>query len=200
MATVHMKMMVGKYGPCWTERNTNPKYIVLHHTASGWNGKEETGGCLPVWNYWYWLKPGNRVSSTDILGKNGYIMRCVDPKDTAWHAGTTDWNSKSIGIEIVNRGDNKDPFPEKQLRALAWLVHKYMKDYGIPEKNITDHKAVFPGKIDMRANFPKGKLLDYIRELDNKGTSPTIVIPVPKVKPPWWNKMTTWLKFRKRRR
>ena len=199
MPTIHRKLMRGKYGPCWTERNTKPKYIVLHHTASGWNGTEETGGCINVWNFWYGLKPGNRVSSTDILGKNGYIMRCVEPTDSAWHAGSSEWNNKSIGIEIVNWGNNRDPFPDKQMRALAWLVDKYMKQYDIPRKNITDHKAINDGKIDMRANFPWAKLWRYLDELKRRSPA-TVVLPVPDKKPPWWSKMMTWLRVRKKRR
>lgn len=198
---IHRKMMVGRYGPCWTERNTAPKYIVLHHTASGWNKTEETGGCNSVWTYWYWLKPGGRVSSTDIIGKNGYIMRCVDPLDDAWHSGTNEWNHKSIGIEIVNWGNGKDPFPEKQMRALAYLVHRYMKTYNIKRSHITDHKAILPGKIDMRANFPWELLWKYIKDLDRDVTSTTtIILPVPERKPPWWSKMTTWLRIRKKHR
>lgn len=199
--TIHRKLMVGRYGPVWTERNTKPTWIVLHHTASGWNGSEATGGCINVWNYWYNLKPGGRVSSTDILGKNGYIMRTVDPLDSAWHAGSSEWNNKSIGIEIVNWGNNRDPFPEKQMRALAWLVYKYMSTYNIKKDHVTDHKAINSGKIDMRPNFPWSKLWVYVDEAKRKAEAPaTIILPVPATKPPWWNKMLTWLKIRKRRR
>lgn len=200
MTTIHRKLMVGKYGPCWTERNTKPTHIVLHHTASSASSSDPTGGCNAVWGYWYGLRPGGRVSSTDILGKNGYIMRCVSPLDSAWHAGTFEWNNKAIGIEIVNRGDNKDPFPEKQMRALAFLVNRYMKTYGIKRANITDHKAVLSGKIDMRDNFPWAKLWLYIKELNAVPEIPAIVLPVPDKKPPWWNDMRTWLRIRKKRR
>lgn len=156
-----------------------------------------------MWNFWWGLRPGGRVSSTDILGKNGYIMRCVSPKDSAWHAGTSLWNNKSIGIEIVNWGNNKDPFPDKQIVALAQLINKYMKEYNIPKKNITDHKRVFAGKIDMRSNFPWEKLFKYIEEkpwIVAKVDPPTKVVEEPVIKPSIRRRLHSRLWFRARRR
>lgn len=200
---IHSKPMVGKYGPCWTKRGTKPTHIVLHHTASGWNGKEDTGGAVNAWNFWYGLRPGRRVSSTYILGKNGYVMRCVDPEDSAWHAGTSEWNNKSIGIEIVNWGNNKDPFPDRQMKALAELVHKDMVKYKIPKKHIIDHKRVYSGKIDMRNNFPWYKLFKYIDEkpwVVSKVDPPIKVVEEPVTPPKPLTRLISRFRVRKRRR
>jgi len=51
MPTINRKLLVGRHGPCWTERNTKPTYIVLHHTASSASKTDKTGGCAPVWSY-----------------------------------------------------------------------------------------------------------------------------------------------------
>jgi len=198
MPTIIRKQLVGKYGPCYTSgRNRTLDHILLHHTASGGSGGH--GGADAVWNFWYGMQPGNRASANYIVGKDGSIVEAVRPQDTAWHAGTSEWNARSVGIEIVNWGNGKDPFPDVQLKAVAWLCKYLMKKYpAIDVKPLTtvgghqrlgdiwEHEEIMAGKIDMRANFPWQQLYNLI-------TAPALTgrvakVPIPKVLPKWWKK------------
>ena len=52
----------------------------------------------------------NRVSSHYLVNRKGKILKMVDEKKIAWHAGKSKWknfenlNRNSLGIEIVNKG------------------------------------------------------------------------------------------------
>lgn len=200
------KTLVGRYGPCYTSgRIRTADHILLHHTASGGSGGH--GGADAVWNFWWGMVPGTRASANYIVGKDGSIIEAVPPQHTAWHAGTTEWNARSIGIEIVNWGNGTDPFPEKQVQAVASLCRYLMGRFpAIDVKPLTtvdghqrlgdiwEHEAVMPGKIDMRANFPWKKLYSYIVSPPIAVTGSVLKVPVPKVKPGWWAKLREYMK------
>ena len=63
------------------------------------------------------LNKRNKVSAHYLLDQKGKIYSLVNEKDIAWHAGISSWkadkllNKKSIGIELVNRGN--EFFPNK---------------------------------------------------------------------------------------
>ena len=71
-----------------------------------------------------------KVSTHFVISKNGTIYQMVDDLNIAWHAGKSKWgrdtnlNSKSIGIELVNKGNEN--FPLKQIRKLSLLI-KFLK-------------------------------------------------------------------------
>ena len=52
----------------------------------------------------------SQVSTHYLINKKGNLIKMVDEKNIAWHAGKSKWknfinlNSESIGIELVNRG------------------------------------------------------------------------------------------------
>ena len=52
-----------------------------------------------------------KVSCHYLISKKGKFYQLVKDKDIAWHAGKSKWNndvnlnSKSIGIELVNKGN-----------------------------------------------------------------------------------------------
>ena len=85
--------------PCFTDRRGNgyPQFLVLHYTACPF---ERSLHLLTTKVSAHYL-----VDDTDTK-----IYRLVDETKRAWHAGkaywagTTDVNSFSIGIEIVNIG------------------------------------------------------------------------------------------------
>src|ERR1700731_4435775 len=61
----------------------------------------------------------SKVSAHFVIGKDGSIVQTVSTFDRAWHAGVSrDWrgrnnvNDFSIGIELVNLDDGKDPYPD----------------------------------------------------------------------------------------
>ncbi|MEO6808130.1 MAG: N-acetylmuramoyl-L-alanine amidase [Isosphaeraceae bacterium] len=141
--------------------------IVLHHTADG--GKAQDTGR-------YFQNPKSQVSSHYIVGKDGVIVQSVADKDRAWHAGKSafqgrnDVNTFSIGIEIVNRGDSKDPFTDAQYEALGRLVAYLQSQYNVPRDRITGHKDVaLPKgrKIDPAPNFLYERLDQELKKHQN---------------------------------
>lgn len=94
--------------------------------------------------------PGAEVSSHYLIAEGGVIWQLVDDAQRAWHAGAGEWcgigdmNSRSIGIELANRGDH--PFPEPQMRALERLVSKLRGEHGIPPRNVIGHSDLAPGR------------------------------------------------------
>jgi N-acetylmuramoyl-L-alanine amidase len=122
--------------------------IVIHHTGS-------RGTALDVARYFQ--RRASKVSAHYIVGKAGTIVQSVQEEDRAWHAGKSEFkgrkdvNAFSIGIELVNRGDGKDPYTDRQYRALGHLV-AYLRDkYRIPKERITGHKDIA---------LPKGRKKD----------------------------------------
>lgn len=71
----------------------------------------------------------SQVSSHFTIGKDGSIVQNVSTFKRAWHAGVSkdklgreNLNNFSIGIELVNLNDGKDPYPPAQVEALQFLV------------------------------------------------------------------------------
>ena len=141
-------------------RGTAPvQLIVLHHTATAPN----TGAAVAR----YFQNPAAQVSAHEVVDTNGDRYHCVDWSRRAWHAGSGSWrghtdtNSISLGIEIVNRGNRKDPWPDVQLRTVARLIRQMRAKYPtIARENIVDHEMVSSaGKVDLRGDFPAGRLM-----------------------------------------
>lgn len=132
--------------------------IVLHHTAGG-----TLGGTVN------WFKDTkSQVSSHFVVGKDGSIVQMVNQFERAWHAGASldgfgrkDVNSRSIGIEIVNVGDGKDPYTEPQLRALDNLVEVIFHWHRI--KQITSHEFIAEpqGRKNDPINFPWERMAHF---------------------------------------
>ena len=104
-----------------------------------------------------------KVSTHYLISKRGVTYQMVKDQHIAWHAGKSRWGSdknlnlKSIGIELVNKGDEKFPF--LQIKSLCMLI-KYLKNkYKIQKKYVLGHSHIAPGrKVDPGMNFPWKKL------------------------------------------
>ena len=129
-----------------------PRYVMLHHTAS-----TDFGATVA-----YLCKRTAMVSAHFVVGKAGEVAQLVPLGVKAWHAGlggpykdipANQGNRYAIGIEIVNKGDGKDPYPEAQLAAIDALIAHLDSKVGVLP--IIDHKTYAPKrKTDMSANFP----------------------------------------------
>ena len=70
--------------------------------------------------------PVAEVSAHYLIAGDGTIWQMVDEVMRAWHAGAGEWrglsdiNSRSIGIELDNRGSH--PFAAPQMTALERLL------------------------------------------------------------------------------
>lgn len=135
-----------------------PELIVLHHTATGPNSGR---GVANFFRY-----ASSQVSAHEVVDTNGDRYHCVDWDRAAWHAGTSEYkgktsiNSRSLGIEIINKGNGKDPYTRAQISTVARLIRQMSKKYGINLRDIVDHEAInLRGKVDMRDNFPAAKVM-----------------------------------------
>ncbi|HUF56074.1 MAG TPA: N-acetylmuramoyl-L-alanine amidase [Thermohalobaculum sp.] len=133
-----------------------PDIVVLHYT--GMESAEAAVGRL--------VDPDSGVSAHYVLMQDGRVLRLVEEERRAWHAGDSHWggtdhvNSRSIGIEIVNRGHDfgYEPFPEPQMAALERLLGGLLERWSIPAERVVGHACVAPGrKID------PGEKLDWRR-------------------------------------
>jgi len=117
-----------------------------------------------------WLAaPESQVSAHYVVDTDGRVTQMVAEADRAWHAGKSCWqgdrdiNSRSIGIEIQNRGhaDGYPAFPDAQIEAVIALALDIMARYGIAKQRVLAHSDVSPGrKVDPGEKFPWARLGD----------------------------------------
>lgn len=112
-------------------------------------------------------RESSQVSAHFTIGRDGSIVQNVSTFDRAWHAGVSkdangreNLNHYSIGIELVNLNDGKDPYPKEQLQALKGIIATMIRRY--PIKQIASHEfiAVPVGRKSDPTNFP-WKELEY---------------------------------------
>jgi len=140
--------------PNVTQRRNPVRCLVIHATAGG------EAGALS------WLcNPASRVSADFVIGKQGNIWQLNADLDAAftWHAGKSAWrglemqgtlNPVSIGIELANLNNGRDPYPPPQIAALTNLVRTLMARYAIPLDHVVRHLDVSPGRKTDTAGFP----------------------------------------------
>lgn len=111
--------------------------VVVHSTA----GPTAEGAAR------HFFTPSSQVSAHFIIGKDGSIYQCVSTFKRAWHAGVSrdfrdkgNVNNFSIGIELVNMDDGKDPYPVAQTTALLHLIEAL--EYRFPLKYVTSHAYI----------------------------------------------------------
>ncbi|MBI3701595.1 MAG: N-acetylmuramoyl-L-alanine amidase [Afipia sp.] len=104
-----------------------------------------------------------KVSSHYLVEEDGTIVQLVPESRRAYHAGvsswqdTTDINSRSIGIEIVNGGHDFGcpDFPPQQIEAVVRLCRDIQSRWPIPQANVLAHSDVAPSrKQDPGEKFP----------------------------------------------
>jgi N-acetylmuramoyl-L-alanine amidase len=143
--------------PNFDERSLPVSMIVLHYT-----GMEDADSALRRM-----CDPEAKVSCHYCVEEDGRVHRLVAEDKRAWHAGqswwrgTTDVNSASIGIEIVNPGHEfgyRD-FPPPQIEAVCELVHDIKERHAITRGNVVGHSDIAPTrKQDPGELFPWGQL------------------------------------------
>ena len=107
--------------------------------------------------------PESKVSSHYFVEEDGSIVQLVPEKLRAHHAGvsswegTTDINSRSIGIEIVNPGHEHGyrDFPDEQMEAVTELCFDIVARHKIKPTRVLAHSDVAPTrKQDPGELFP----------------------------------------------
>ena len=138
---------------------TAPDMIVLHYTGLADAASAISRLCTA----------GTEVSAHYVVFEDGNIVQCVPESARAWHAGASSWagdtdiNSRSIGIEIVNRGHvlGYPDFPIRQTAAVIALCKGIILRREVPAHRILAHSDVAPGrKKDPGEKFPWRLLAD----------------------------------------
>lgn len=113
------------------------KYIIMHHTALS---LEDT---LKVFS-----SKRSNVSAHYLVAKDGQVIQLLPENVTAYHAGRSYWNGNinlndiSIGIEVVNLGD--EPFTKEQMQSLEELSLDIMQRYELAPQDVLAHADVAP--------------------------------------------------------
>lgn len=127
--------------------------ILLHYTAMESAEASLERLCDPL----------AEVSAHYLIDTDGTLYNLVDEDRRAWHAGLSFWagesdiNSRSIGIELQNKGPGleQDPFPQPQLEALIALCLDLQDRHAIPPYRVLGHSDVSIGrKHDPGPEFP----------------------------------------------
>ncbi|MGJ8546914.1 MAG: N-acetylmuramoyl-L-alanine amidase [Sulfitobacter sp.] len=130
-----------------------PRLIVIHYTAmqSAQSALERL------------CDPSAEVSAHYLISGAGETVQMVEEAQRAWHAGAGEWagqsdiNSRSIGIELDNRGTH--PFSEPQMAALEQLLRGIMARWGIEPHCVIGHSDMAPGrKSDPGPHFDWARL------------------------------------------
>ncbi|WP_129633378.1 N-acetylmuramoyl-L-alanine amidase [Candidatus Oscillochloris fontis] len=139
-----------------TGRKGRVRMIVLHATAGRGPGDLN------------WLRAGGDerrpVSTHYYISKQGRIVQLVDDANTAWHAGVSRWNvdgkqvsgcnAYSLGIELENLNNGRDPYPTAQYAAALWLCRTLVVRHDIPRSQLVRHLDIAPGRKSDPAGFP----------------------------------------------
>lgn len=117
-----------------------PELVVIHYTAMASCAAARARLC----------DAGAEVSAHWLIDRDGRAEQLVSEHDRAWHAGEGGWagrgdvNSRSIGIELANAGD--EPFAEAQMAALEGLLSAIMARWRIPPRGVIGHSDMAPGR------------------------------------------------------
>ena len=155
--------------PNCDERALPVSMVVLHYTGMPTAAEAEAR----------LVDPAAKVSAHYLIGEDGEVVRLVPEAKRAWHAGrsywrgTTDINSASIGIELVNPGHEWGyrEFPAAQMEALLPLLARIVKAHDIARTNVVGHSDIAPARKD-----DPGELFDWPLLARHR-----LALPVPEV-------------------
>lgn len=109
--------------------------------------------------------PEAEVSAHYLIAKDGTLYRLVEEAKRAWHAGQGCWaghedvNSRSIGIELDNTGD--EPFADELMDTLEELLADILQRHDLSPKAVIAHSDMSPGrKSDPGPHFDWHHLAD----------------------------------------
>ncbi len=117
-----------------------PQFVVLHYTAMASAEAALERLC----------DPEAEVSAHYLIGRDGTCWRLVEESERAWHAGQGSWhglddlNSRSVGIELDNRGN--EPFPEPLMCVLENLLSEILQRWALPPDAVIAHSDLAPGR------------------------------------------------------
>jgi N-acetylmuramoyl-L-alanine amidase len=117
-----------------------PELVVLHYTAMATCDEALARLCDPV----------AEVSAHYLIDTDGTVLSLVAEEARAWHAGAGEWagrgdvNSRSIGVELANRGT--EPFAAPQMLALEGLLRGVLARWALPPQAVIGHSDMAPDR------------------------------------------------------
>ncbi len=135
--------------------------VVLHATVT-----ETADDAIRIF-----LDRRSGVSAHFVVARDGAVTQMVPLGKRAWHAGKSrlgrreNVNDFSVGIEIVNRNDGKQPYTDRQYEAVAGIVRhlRTARKYRIAPGQIVSHRAV--AVPEGRKSDPRGFDFSRLRRL-----------------------------------
>jgi hypothetical protein len=107
-------------------------HIVIHYTTS-----RNIEGTID------WFKNGSpRTSAHYIVGRDGALVQMVADSEIAWHAGDSNMNAHSIGIEHV--ATDGDEITDEQAKTSRQLIRWLIQEYAVKLDNLIPHCCVHP--------------------------------------------------------
>lgn len=133
MAVPFVPTMVDLPADFWTDRNGQSVVAIVMHGTGGTDSRNTLQH-----------GDGRGVSIHYLIDKAGKIYRMVDEARGANHAGapTSSFtlhghtyiggqvNRATIGIELENLQDGRDPYTDPQLAAMGWLIADIRRRHG----------------------------------------------------------------------
>lgn len=123
-------------------------------------------GSAVFWRDWFLGEGGKSIHY--VIGRDGDIAQQRPELRTAGHVSfggiMQQVNRRSIGIELVNRGDGLEPFAPEQLAAVKALVAEIAARYALPPEALVTHAALDDrmqpecGGVPLRRNLDPGPL------------------------------------------
>lgn len=137
-----------RLSPNWSTRPAlvrGIELVVIHATAD--KGSEEGAES--------WMcDVRSKVSAHLHIRRDGTVVRLVADRRRAWHAGPSAWRSPagkreedlnriSLGWELANRNDGREPYTPEQYATAARLAVHYVRQ-GLPLEVFVGHSDVSP--------------------------------------------------------
>lgn len=134
-------------------QDSRAEFLVIHYTSA------DDAASLKILSQ-------QKVSSHYLITQNnpGRVYQLVDENRRAWHAGLSEWygrtylNNASIGVEIVNQGNESgqwEPYSREQIRTLTILLKDIIARHDIKPRDIVGHSDIAPQrKLDPGPLFP----------------------------------------------
>lgn len=184
----------------YSNERTEPIQLIVAHGTAGRDSTNELqhGG-------------GRKVSIHVLIKKSGQIIRMVEDDRAANHAGfgtislhgTTyspdkghsSINAISLGFELENLQDGKDPYPDAQLLAMGWQISDWRTKHGpIP---LVRHADVDPSRRADTVNLSVAQIEGWAARFQ---VQPPVALQTYRVKDPVSTKTDdNWLAVREGR-
>ncbi|WP_327088861.1 N-acetylmuramoyl-L-alanine amidase [Nonomuraea sp. NBC_01738] len=126
----------------------------------------------------WFQNPAAQVSAHYVVrSSDGQITQMVREKDRAWHAGNSDYNHRSVGIEHEGYISDASWFTDQMYRSSAALTRNIADRYGIPKdrSHIIGHVEV-PGAdhTDPGPYWDWAKYMGYVSGSGNPHTAESV--------------------------